>query len=94
MTGKRVNRGGGYGLEVPCQYSFKGNSLAVKWLSECIAKERKIVEDALARNQEKLAARGSSKGITVGKAVVQLRKQENNCFKLQYDSVVTSKLFF
>ena len=52
MTGKRVNRGGGYGLEVPCQYSFKGNSLAVKWLSERIAKERKIVEDALARNQE------------------------------------------
>lgn len=53
MTGKRVNRGGGYGLEVPCQYSFKGNSLAVKWLSERIAKERKIVEDALARNQER-----------------------------------------
>ena len=35
-----------------CQYSFKGNSLAGKWLSERIAKERKIVEDALARNQE------------------------------------------
>ena len=53
VTGKRVNGGGGYGLEVPCQYSFKGNSLAVKWLSERIAKERKIVEDALARNQER-----------------------------------------
>ena len=54
MTGKRVNRGGGYGREVPCQYSFKGwNSLAVKWLSERIARERKIVEDALARNQER-----------------------------------------
>lgn len=53
LTGKRVNRGGGYGLEVPCQYSFKGNSLAVKWLSERIAKERKVVEDALARNQER-----------------------------------------
>ena len=36
----RVNRGGGYDLEVPCQYSSKGNSLAVKWLSERIAKER------------------------------------------------------
>ena len=38
---------------MPCQYSFKGNSLAVKWLGERIAKERKIVEDALARNQER-----------------------------------------
>ena len=49
---------GGYGLEVPCQYSSKRNSLAVrKWLSERIAKEwkeeRKVVEDALARNQER-----------------------------------------
>ena len=52
VTAKRVNRGGGYGLEVPCQYSFIGNSLAVKWLSERIAKERKIVEDALAGSQE------------------------------------------
>ena len=51
VTGKRVNRGDGYGLEVPCQYSSKGNSLAVKWLSEHLAKERKKVEDALARNQ-------------------------------------------
>ena len=58
VTGKRVNLGGGYGLEVPCQYSSKGNSLAVrKSLSERIAKEReeerKVVEDALARNQER-----------------------------------------
>ena len=43
MTGKRVNLGSGYGLEVPCQCSSQGNSLAVKWLSERIAKERKIV---------------------------------------------------
>ena len=42
MTGKRVNLGGSYGLEVPCQYSSQGNSLAVKWLSERIAKERKL----------------------------------------------------
>ena len=44
--------------------------------------------------KEKPAVVGSSKGIAVGKAVVQLRKQENNCFRLQYNSVVTSKLFF
>ena len=30
----------------------------------------------------------------MGKAVVQLRKQENNCFRLQYNLVVTSKLIF
>ena len=53
VTGKRVNRGGCYGLEVPRQYSSKGISLAVKWLSERIVKERKKVQDALARNQER-----------------------------------------
>ena len=30
--------------------------------------------------------------MTVEKAAVQLRKQENNCFRLQYNLVVTSKL--
>ena len=34
-----------------------------------------------------------SKGITLGKVVVQLTKKENNCFRLQYNSVVTSKKF-
>ena len=55
VTGKRVNRGGGYSLKFPCQYLFKGNLLAVEWLlvGGCLAKERKIVEDALARNQER-----------------------------------------
>ena len=32
--------------------------------------------------------------MTVEKAAVQLRKQENNCFRLQYNMVVTSKLIF
>ena len=40
VTGKGVNQGRGYGLGVPCWYSFKRNSLALKWLSERIAKER------------------------------------------------------
>ena len=68
----------------------------MKWINGHIAKERKISEDALARNQEKTkkpAAKGSSKGITVGKAVVQLRTQENNWFRLQHDSVVTNKKY-
>ena len=31
MTGKRINRGGGYGLEVPCKYRISGQEKAVDW---------------------------------------------------------------
>ena len=44
--------------------------------------------------KEKPTAKENSKRIAAGKAVVQLRKQENNCFRLQYNSVVTSEFFF
>ena len=63
-----------------CQCVFEGNPLAVhvKWLSDRIAEERVIVEDALVRSEirieikkEKQTARGSSKEITMAKAVVQ-----------------------
>ena len=46
------NRGGGYVLEVPCKYVFEGNSLAVKWLSERIAKEMVIVEEVVTGNKD------------------------------------------
>ena len=42
----RVNRGGGYGLEVPCQYLFKGNSLAVKWHSKTLFRVERFENDA------------------------------------------------
>ena len=42
----RVNRGGGYGLEVPCQYLFKGNSLAVKWHSKKLSRVERFENDA------------------------------------------------
>ena len=29
---KRVNRGVGYGLEVPCEYLFEGDSFCYGWL--------------------------------------------------------------
>ena len=32
MTGKGINRGGGYGLEVPCKYRISGREKAVDWL--------------------------------------------------------------
>ena len=32
VTGKRINRGGGYGLEVPCKYRISGQEKAVDWI--------------------------------------------------------------
>ena len=32
IKGKRVNRGDGYGLEVPCECHFQGDDLSCNWL--------------------------------------------------------------
>ena len=56
-------------------YSFKGNSLVVKWVSGRSAKERKIVEDALARNQERRKQQRNNSGESCSSAT----KAENNC---------------
>ena len=37
-TGKRVNRGAGYGLEIPVQYRFIGAEKAVEWAKKNIKK--------------------------------------------------------
>ena len=50
VTGKRVNRRAGYGLEISCRYTINGNKLAVRWLSELILTEATIVEDGVFRN--------------------------------------------
>ena len=42
----RVKRGGGYSLEVPCQYLFKGYSLAVKWHSKTLFRVEQFENDA------------------------------------------------
>ena len=34
IKGKRVNRGAGYGLEVPCEYHFEGDNFSCNWLKE------------------------------------------------------------
>ena len=31
VTGKRINRGTGYGLEIPVEYVFNGNEKALQW---------------------------------------------------------------
>ena len=36
---KRVNRGGGYGLEVPCEHLFVGDSFSCGWLQAKLIKE-------------------------------------------------------
>ena len=38
VTGKRVNRGAGYGLEIPVQYRFIGAKKAVEWAEKSIQK--------------------------------------------------------
>ena len=39
VTGKRVNRGAGYGLEIPVQYRFVGAKKAVEWAEKNIKKK-------------------------------------------------------
>ena len=48
IKGKRVNRGGGYGLEIPCEYQFMGDAFSISWLKE------KVQKRDLMLNQTKL----------------------------------------
>ena len=34
VIGKRVNRGNGYGLEIPFRYHFLGSAKAINWLKK------------------------------------------------------------
>ena len=36
VTGGRVNRGGGYSLEVPCNYCLPGQEKAIEWVKNKI----------------------------------------------------------
>ena len=38
MTGKRINRGGKYGLEAPCKYCISGQEKAVDWIKRKVTK--------------------------------------------------------
>ena len=37
--GKRINKGGGYGLEVPREYHFQGDDFLHNWLKQKFMKE-------------------------------------------------------
>ena len=43
ITGKRVNRGGGYGLELPCEYVLQGDLFSCNWLNDKLINEGFIV---------------------------------------------------
>ena len=45
VTGKKVNRSGGYGLEIPTMYSVFGLHNAVEWIKKQIAKEFEDVKN-------------------------------------------------
>ena len=39
IKGKRVNRGSGYGVEIPCEYQFICDAFSISWLIEKLQKE-------------------------------------------------------
>ena len=39
IRGKRVNRGRGYELEIPCKFHFTGDEFSINWLKEKLKKE-------------------------------------------------------
>ena len=46
VTGKRINRGGGYGLEIPANFYFYDPEKAINWLKNKINKiEEKLKEN-------------------------------------------------
>ena len=52
ITGNKVNRGTGNGLEIPCKYSTDGDRQAVDWLKKKILCEKIIVESLININSE------------------------------------------
>ena len=40
VTGNRVNRGAGYGLEIPCKYHFYGSTSYIERLATIVDKQR------------------------------------------------------
>ena len=53
VTGEKINRGGGYGLEIPCEYLVEGDTRAVDWLLQKVEKEEELCKNLVAVNQER-----------------------------------------
>ena len=43
VTGKRVNRGGGYGLEIPVKYTFLGPNKAIEWIEKRVTEIKFLI---------------------------------------------------
>ena len=43
VTGKRINRGAGYGLEIPAKFHFRGPENAIRWIKTKIDKEENCI---------------------------------------------------
>ena len=52
ITGNRVNRGAGNGLEIPSEYSAEGDRRAVNWLEKRVSSEKILVKSLLSINSE------------------------------------------
>ena len=50
LTGKRVNRGGGYGHEVPVIYYFTGPGKLVNWIKEKLNRCKQNLEKKNKKN--------------------------------------------
>ena len=57
VLGKRVNRGGGFGLEIPVEYRLQGHAQAIEWckkrINEKCKKDRKHVHKMVEINKNK-----------------------------------------
>ena len=52
VTGGKVNRRGGYGLEIPCKYLVDGDTRAVDWFLQKVKKEKELCKNLVVVNQE------------------------------------------
>ena len=49
VTGKRVNRGAGLGLEIPMDYTFYGDARVVLWLEKAFKKITENIDAKVAK---------------------------------------------
>ena len=52
VTGETEIRDSGHGLEIPCEYLLEGDTRAVDWLLQNVAKERKFWRTLVTMNLE------------------------------------------
>ena len=52
VTGEKLNRGGGYGLEILCDYLVEDDARAVDWLLQKVEKEKELFKHLVAITQE------------------------------------------